>query len=36
MAEPLQRLQPKTYVNSEAAITVFELLIMGGVSPKTF
>jgi len=27
--------QPKTYVKSEAAITVFELLMMGGVSPKT-
>jgi hypothetical protein len=25
--------QPKTYVKSEAAITVFELLMMGGVSP---
>jgi hypothetical protein len=28
--------QPKTYVKSEAAITVFELLMMGGVSPETF
>ena len=27
--------QPKTYVNPEAAITVFELLMMGGVSPET-
>ena len=27
--------QPKTYVKREAAITVFELLMMGGVSPKT-
>jgi len=27
--------QPKTYVKPEAAITVFELLMMGGVSPKT-
>jgi hypothetical protein len=26
--------QPKTYVKSEAAITVFELLMMGGVSPE--
>ena len=26
--------QPKTYVKPEAAITVFELLMMGGVSPK--
>jgi len=25
--------QPKTYVKPEAAITVFELLMMGGVSP---
>jgi hypothetical protein len=28
--------QPKTYVKPEAAITVFELLMMGGVSPETF
>ena len=28
--------QPKTYVKPEAAITVFELLIMGGVSPETY
>ena len=27
--------QPKTYVKPEAAITVFELLMMGGVSPET-
>jgi hypothetical protein len=27
--------QPQTYVNPEAAITVFELLMMGGVSLKT-
>jgi hypothetical protein len=26
----------KTYVKPEAAITVFELLMMGGVSPETF
>jgi hypothetical protein len=25
--------QPKTYVKPEAAITVFEFLMMGGVSP---
>jgi hypothetical protein len=25
----------KTYVKPEAAITLFELLIMGGVSPET-
>jgi hypothetical protein len=29
------RRKPKTYVKPEAAITVFELLIMGGVSPET-
>jgi hypothetical protein len=28
-------LQPKTYVKSEAAITVFELLMMGGLPPET-
>jgi hypothetical protein len=28
--------QPKTYVKPEAEITVFELLIMGGVLPETF
>jgi hypothetical protein len=27
--------QPKTYVKPEAAITVFELLMMGGVLPET-
>jgi hypothetical protein len=27
--------QPKTYVKPEAAIIVFELLMMGGVSPET-
>ena len=27
--------QPKTYVKPEAAITVFELLMMGGESPET-
>jgi hypothetical protein len=27
--------QPKTYVKPEAAITVSELLMMGGVSPET-
>ena len=27
--------QPQTYVKPEAAITVFELLMMGGVSPET-
>jgi len=27
--------QPKTYVKPEAAITIFELLMMGSVSPKT-
>jgi hypothetical protein len=27
--------QPKMNVKPEAAITVFELLMMGGVSPKT-
>jgi hypothetical protein len=26
---------PKTYVKPEAAITVFELLMMGDVSPET-
>jgi hypothetical protein len=28
--------QPQTYVKPETAITVFELLMMGGVSPETF
>jgi len=27
--------QPQTYVKPEAAIAVFELLMMGGVSPET-
>jgi len=27
--------QPKTYVKPETAITVFDLLMMGGVSPET-
>jgi hypothetical protein len=27
--------QPKTNTKPEAAITVFELLMMGGVSPET-
>jgi len=27
--------QPKTYVKPEAAITIFELLMMGSVSPET-
>ena len=27
--------EPKTYVKPEAAVTVFELLMMGGVSPET-
>jgi hypothetical protein len=27
--------QPKTYVKPVGAITVFELLMMGGVSPET-
>jgi hypothetical protein len=39
--QPLQWLshrsgqQPETYVKPEAAITVFKLLMMGGVSPET-
>jgi hypothetical protein len=28
--------QPQTYVKSEAAITVFELLMMSGMSLETF
>jgi hypothetical protein len=28
--------EPKTYVQPETAITVFELLMMGGVLPETF
>jgi len=35
MAEPSQHWQPKTYVKPQAAITVFELLMMGDLSPKT-
>jgi len=27
--------QPKTYVKSDAAITVFELLMIGDMSPET-
>jgi hypothetical protein len=27
--------QPKTYVKTEAAMTVFELLMVGGLSPET-
>jgi hypothetical protein len=27
--------QPNTYVKPEAVITVFDLLMMGGVSPET-
>ena len=27
--------QPKTYIRPEAEITVFALLMMGGVSPET-
>jgi hypothetical protein len=34
MAEPLQRPATKNYVKPEAAITVFELLMMGGASPE--
>jgi hypothetical protein len=30
----LSGLQPKTYLKPEVAITVFELLMMGGVSPE--
>jgi hypothetical protein len=35
MAEPSQRPATKTYVKPEAAITVFELLMMGGILPET-
>jgi len=35
MAEQSQRLATKKYVKPEAAITVFELPMMGGVSPET-
>jgi hypothetical protein len=31
----LQRQATKKYVKPEAAITIFELLMMGGVSPET-
>jgi hypothetical protein len=33
--KPNQRRHTETYVKPEAAITVFELLMMGGVSPET-
>jgi hypothetical protein len=36
MAEPLQRPATKKYVKPEAAITVFKLLMMGGVSSETW
>jgi hypothetical protein len=37
MAQPSQRKPAtNTYVKPEAAITVFELLMMGGVSPETY
>jgi hypothetical protein len=35
MAEPSKLPATKKYVKAEAAITVFEFLIMGGVSPET-
>jgi len=35
MAEPSQRPATKKYVKPEAAITVFELLMMSGVSSET-
>jgi hypothetical protein len=35
MAQPSQRPATKKYVKPEAAITVFELLMMGGVLPGT-
>ena len=35
MAQPSQRPATKAYVKPEAAITVFELLMMGGVLPET-
>jgi len=35
MAKLLRRPTTKPYVKPEAAITVFELLMMGGVSPET-
>jgi hypothetical protein len=36
MTESSQRPATKTYVKPEAIITVFELLMMGGVSPETY
>jgi hypothetical protein len=36
MAEPSRRPATKKYVKPEAAITVFELLMMDGVSPETW
>jgi hypothetical protein len=35
IAEPSQRPATKKYVKPEVAIRVFELLMMGGVSPET-
>jgi hypothetical protein len=35
MAQPLQWPATKKYVKPKAAITVFELVMMGGLSPKT-
>jgi len=35
MAEPSQLSATKKYIKPEAAITVFELLMMGDVSPET-
>jgi hypothetical protein len=35
MAQPSRRPETKKYVKPEAAITVFELLMMGDVSPET-
>jgi hypothetical protein len=35
MAKPSQRPATKKYVKPEAGITVFELLMMGGVLPET-
>jgi hypothetical protein len=36
MAEPSWRPATKKYVKPEAAISVFEFLMMGGVSPETW
>jgi hypothetical protein len=36
MAEPSRQPATKEYVKPEAAITIFELLMMGGVSPETW